>query len=120
MNDIMLSLIFLRGALQQDKVTLGTEPAKHRHLSNGLLTLLAPLSQQHRAFNAWQGREKDVVIFSAVRTRKRGGIGFVADERRINVGLTRARSSLLVLGNAHALEKDAVWASLIQHCRSSG
>ena len=52
-----------------------------------------------------QGREKDVVIFSAVRTRRRGGIGFVADERRINVGLTRARSSLLVLGNAGALEK---------------
>ena len=67
-----------------------------------------------------QGREKDVVIFSAVRTRRRGGIGFVADERRINVGLTRARSSLLVLGNAGALEKDAVWASLIRHARDTG
>ena len=61
-----------------------------------------------------------MVIFSAVRTRRRGGIGFVADERRINVGLTRARSSLLVLGNAGALEKDAVWASLIRHARDTG
>ena len=65
-----------------------------------------------------QGREKDVIIFSAVRTRRRGGIGFVADERRINVGLTRARSSLLVLGNAHALRKDPVWASLMEHCQA--
>lgn len=39
-----------------------------------------------------QGREKDVAFFSTVRSRRGPrGIGFVADERRINVGLTRAR-----------------------------
>ena len=58
-----------------------------------------------------------MIIFSAVRTRRKGGIGFVADERRINVGLTRARCSLLVVGNAEALKKDTVWASLMHHCR---
>ena len=36
--------------------------------------------------------------------RQPGSIGFVADERRINVGLTRARCSLLVIGNARALQ----------------
>lgn len=40
-----------------------------------------------------QGREADVVIFSCVRARSSGGgsIGFLADVRRMNVGITRAR-----------------------------
>jgi senataxin len=64
-----------------------------------------------------QGREKEVVIFSAVRSaaRRRARIGFVADERRINVGLTRARASLLLVGNLRALRADAHWAALIKH-----
>ncbi|GFR51045.1 hypothetical protein Agub_g13209, partial [Astrephomene gubernaculifera] len=56
--------------------------------------------------DGFQGREKDICIFSAVRSPvapkkggRRPGIGFVADERRVNVGLTRARCSLIVIGN---------------------
>ena len=71
-----------------------------------------------------QGREKDIVIFSAVRTtRSKGGrsrIGFVADERRLNVGLTRARASLLVVGNFQALQSDANWRALVQHAKTTG
>lgn len=44
-----------------------------------------------------QGREKDVAIFSCVRASKDKGIGFVADSRRMNVGITRARSSVWVI-----------------------
>jgi superfamily I DNA and/or RNA helicase len=43
-----------------------------------------------------QGREKDVAIFSCVRANEGKGIGFVSDFRRMNVGLTRARASMLV------------------------
>ncbi|KAK9812831.1 hypothetical protein WJX72_004417 [[Myrmecia] bisecta] len=65
--------------------------------------------------DGFQGREKDVAIFSAVRSRVGGSIGFVADERRINVGLTRARSALIVIGNARALQRDQRWGNLVRH-----
>lgn len=61
-----------------------------------------------------QGREKDIAIFSTVRTGVNQSIGFVADERRVNVGLTRARSSLIVIGNVKALCKDERWGNLIR------
>ena len=62
----------------------------------------------------WQGREKEVILFSTVRTAENSRIGFVADERRINVGLTRAQSSLLVVGNASALGSDQRWSSFMR------
>lgn len=46
-------------------------------------------------------------------------MGFVADERRINVGLTRARCSLLVVGNCKALERDDRWGNLIRHAKAA-
>jgi senataxin len=50
----------------------------------------------------------------------RKSIGFVADERRINVGLTRARASMIIIGDARSLQIDARWANLIRHCMSGG
>ena len=68
--------------------------------------------------DGFQGRERDVAIFSTVRSSRRGAIGFVADERRINVGLTRSRASLFVLGNAAALRQDRNWGKLVVECAS--
>lgn len=72
--------------------------------------------------DGYQGREKDVIIFSTVRTVRKTGakqsIGFVADERRINVGLTRARCSLIVVGCAKALRGDPVWGRLVNQARN--
>ncbi len=71
--------------------------------------------------DSYQGREKEVVIFSCVRTAVNTGIGFVRDIRRMNVGLTRARSSLVVLGSAQALSEGSKdWAALVEDARSRG
>ena len=43
-----------------------------------------------RTIDSWQGREKEFMIFSAVRCNNRGKIGFLDNYRRINVALTRA------------------------------
>ncbi|KAJ5143468.1 uncharacterized protein N7515_002255 [Penicillium bovifimosum] len=66
--------------------------------------------------DAFQGRESEVIIFSCVRASNKG-IGFLADIRRMNVGLTRAKSSLWVLGNSRSLEQGQFWNGLIKDAR---
>lgn len=66
--------------------------------------------------DAFQGRESEIVIFSCVRASNRG-IGFLSDIRRMNVGLTRAKSSLWVLGNSQSLVQGEFWRSLINDAR---
>jgi senataxin len=66
--------------------------------------------------DAFQGRESEVIIFSCVRASNKG-IGFLSDIRRMNVGLTRAKSSLWVLGNSQSLVQGEFWNKLITDAR---
>lgn len=68
--------------------------------------------------DAFQGRESEVIIFSCVRASFSGGIGFLSDIRRMNVGITRAKSSLWVLGNSHSLMRGEFWGRLIQDAKT--
>jgi len=58
--------------------------------------------------DAFQGREKDVIIFTAVATTEKS-IPFVENIRRLNVAFTRARKKLIVIANAHT-----PWRSLMK------
>lgn len=50
--------------------------------------------------DAYQGREKDIIIVSTVRTN---GIGFLHDYRRMNVAITRAKNFMWIVGNQRNL-----------------
>ncbi|KAL5779959.1 hypothetical protein ACOSQ2_010696 [Xanthoceras sorbifolium] len=70
-----------------------------------------------------QGREKDVVILlSCVRANQdKGGIGFLKDNRRMNVAITRAKSSVLVVGSASKLwNGNKHWRNLIKSAENRG
>lgn len=66
--------------------------------------------------DSFQGREADIIIFSCVRSSGKG-IGFLDDVRRMNVALTRAKSSLWVLGNSQTLQQDDIWASFVKSAK---
>lgn len=76
--------------------------------------------------DGFQGREVDILILSTVRAAdsssgspgiSSNSIGFVADARRMNVALTRARLSLWILGNARTLQKNSNWAALVKDAK---
>ncbi|OAP61354.1 hypothetical protein AYL99_03557 [Fonsecaea erecta] len=67
--------------------------------------------------DAFQGRESEIIIFSCVRASTQG-IGFLNDIRRMNVGLTRAKCSLWVLGNSQALMQGEYWRALVTDAKA--
>ncbi len=63
--------------------------------------------------DAFQGREKDVVIISFVRSNLRENIGFLNDYRRLNVSISRAKKKLILIGNFTTLLSDDLFKRLI-------
>jgi hypothetical protein len=53
--------------------------------------------------DAFQGKEKDIVIYSFTRSNAGGEVGFLAELRRLNVAITRARAQLVLIGDFSTL-----------------
>ncbi|KAF5282831.1 hypothetical protein FQA39_LY17481 [Lamprigera yunnana] len=76
---------------------------------------------------AFQGREKRIIIISTVRAQynlllhdRKYKLGFLKNNRRLNVALTRAMHKLIVIGCPNVLQYDSNWLRYIEFCESKG
>jgi ATP-dependent RNA/DNA helicase IGHMBP2 len=70
--------------------------------------------------DGFQGREKEAVLITLVRSNPAGEIGFLADIRRMNVAMTRARRKLLMVGDSATLGGHAFYRRLLEYCEGLG
>lgn len=68
--------------------------------------------------DGFQGREKEAVLITLVRSNDDGEIGFLADTRRTNVALTRARRAMRVIGDSSTLARNQFYKDLIDYFES--
>ena len=72
-----------------------------------------------KTVDGFQGREKEIIIISTVRSNEDGNIGFLRDLRRLNVAITRAKRKLIIIGNINTLKINPTYARLIEFAKDN-
>lgn len=70
--------------------------------------------------DGFQGREKEVVLLTMVRSNAEGIIGFLADRRRSNVAMTRAKRKLVMVGDSATLCIHDFYADVLKYFEDNG
>ncbi|MFM7974779.1 MAG: AAA domain-containing protein [Pirellula sp.] len=70
--------------------------------------------------DGFQGREKEAVLISLVRSNTQGEVGFLGDTRRMNVAMTRAKRRLIVIGDGSTLGRNTFFKKWIQQAENQG
>lgn len=103
-------------------------------LAAGDLAIISPYSAQVKllrqrlkgleieidSVDGFQGREKEAILVSLVRSNRDGEIGFLEDVRRMNVALTRARRKLIVIGDSATITSHPFYQRLVTYFEAIG
>jgi hypothetical protein len=114
-----LVTMYLKNGIMPDQIGVITPYEGQRSFLVNHMVRTGPLrSELYKeievaSVDSFQGREKDFIIFSCVRSNEMQGIGFLKDPRRLNVALTRAKYGVVIIGNARLLAKNPLWNSLL-------
>ncbi|XP_047369408.1 putative helicase mov-10-B.1 isoform X1 [Vespa velutina] len=133
LQEISIAMKYLRLLLNKK---FGTLKIKQNHIG-----IVAPFRQQQIKINmelkkrnweninvgtveTYQGREKEIIILTTVRSRRfmhdgKQHIGFLSNKKRFNVAVTRAKCLLIVIGNPIVLQIDNCWKLLMEYCKQN-
>ena len=67
--------------------------------------------------DSFQGQERDIIAITLTRSNPQGEIGFLSDIRRMNVGMTRARRKLLLVGDSSTLCRHPFFGELLAYVK---
>ncbi|MCO6042232.1 IGHMBP2 family helicase [Thermococcus alcaliphilus] len=70
--------------------------------------------------DGYQGREKEVIVLSFVRSNTEGELGFLTDLRRLNVALTRAKRKLIAIGDSETLSAHPTYKRFLEFVKRHG
>jgi predicted DNA helicase len=70
--------------------------------------------------DGFQGREKEMILLSLVRSNPQKNIGFLRDVRRLNVSLTRAKRKLVLIGDSKTIADHDIYNELIEYIKAEG
>jgi len=85
-----------------------------------LLRHRVPVGLEVGTVDGFQGREKDVVLVSLVRSNDAGEVGFLSDTRRMNVAMTRARRLLVVVGDSATIGRHPFYSAFLDYVQTHG
>ncbi len=70
--------------------------------------------------DSFQGQERDIIYISLVRSNEKGEIGFLADTRRMNVAMTRARKKLVIVGDSATIGQHQFYSQFLDYVNDIG
>ena len=73
-----------------------------------------------KTIDGFQGGEKECILITFVRSNEQKNVGFLGENRRINVAITRAKRHLTIVCDAETCRSDAFISTLIDHIEDNG
>jgi ATP-dependent RNA/DNA helicase IGHMBP2 len=107
---------------QEEQITMGiiapySAQVDYLHKLAESSSILEPLYRliTINTVDAFQGQERDVIAISFVRSNEKSEVGFLADIRRTNVAMTRARKKLIMVGDSATLGSHSFYLDLLDY-----
>ncbi|KAL3659184.1 hypothetical protein V7S43_015762 [Phytophthora oleae] len=109
----------LEAGLKEDEVAVITPYNKQVQTLKALLLTSYP-KLEIRSVDGFQGCEKEAVVMSLVRSNASRQVGFLADDRRMNVAITRAKRHVAVVCDTDTISSHKFLSVLVKHFETFG